>query len=150
MPSLTELSTVCLVATFVRLYLLMRNPWYSDAPNGVDHCHMGHCRHNNGLHDKRRFVSAICSLSLSLYWFDKKSHLILNMPQQNLYSNTLMVVLNARRNWSEALYERSLVSDVSSYILSWWVYPRTHRTSLQFNLANLISFRKRTQDDNNK
>ena len=62
------------------------------------------------------------------------------MPQQNLYSNTLMVVLNARRNWSEALYERSLVSDVSSYTLLMGVPPDSpYIAAVQSGKLNFLS-----------
>ena len=49
-----------------------------------------------------------------------KSHLMLNIPQQKLYGNSLMVVLNARQIWKDSI-EQSQTSDVSLMDVS-----RTH------------------------
>ena len=108
---------------------------YSDVPNRVAHCYMGNCWHNSGLHSQWRFVGV--SLSVNLIRTDlMKSHLILNIPQQKLYSNSLMVVLNARQNWTNSIFAQKQTSNVSSCLIC---VPRIHcwPRLLQFDLANL-------------
>ena len=48
-----------------------------------------------------------CHLSSPYRYTDlMKSHLMFIIPQQKLYGNSLMVVLNARQNWKDSIEQK--------------------------------------------